>query len=97
MTTTATMSPSGEVAERLAHRRDLAAHRDGGAARRRARARDRRDTWSATPPRSSPATFAVSVTMRCPLMRSYSPTIGGVRVTVAQRPRAVDLRRRDSG
>ena len=56
--------------------RDLAADVDGRAARRRARARDRRVRPAPTArPRSSPATFAVSVTMRCPLTRSYSPTI----------------------
>src|SRR6185436_18930156 len=32
-------------------------------------------TWAATRPRSSPAAFADSVTMRWPLKRSYSPTI----------------------
>ena len=32
-------------------------------------------TWPTVRPRSWPATFAVSVTIRWPLMRSYSPTI----------------------
>ncbi len=43
ITTTATTRPAAMLRERLAHRRDLAAHAHRRAARRRARARDRLD------------------------------------------------------